>query len=157
MSTVIALLRVVLAILSLRGLRWAYVSFILLSLAYFPAKVGFRLDPHPCQLAFGVDLALHSLTNYPHIVLFAVFFLISYVHFAVRRSTRPMVTAAVITLVVGALVEIAQGVTGSGNCDSRDLIPDLVGILLGATVVMMVRPLLSKMSGWREKPGRESA
>lgn len=131
-------------------MRWAYVSFIVLGLAYFPAKVGFRFDPRPCQLTFGVDLALHSLTNYPHIVLFGVFFLISYVHFAVRRSTRPMLTAAAISLVMGALVEIAQGATGSGNCRSRDLIPDAVGIVLGATIVVLVRPLLSKVSRWRE-------
>ena len=150
-ATIIALLRVVLAILSLRGVRWAYLSFIALGLAYFPAKVGFRLDPHPCQLSFGVDLALHSLTNYPHIALFGVFFLISYVHFAVRRSTRPMLTAAAISLIMGALVEIAQGLTGSGNCRSRDLIPDAVGILLGVTVVIMARPLLSKVSRWREQ------
>jgi len=148
MSTAIALLRILLAILSLRGVRWAYVSFIILGLAYFPAKVGFRLDPHPCQLAFGADLAVLSLGNSPHIVLFGIFFLISYVHFAVRRSTRPMVTAAVITLVMGVLVELAQGVTGSGNCRSRDLIPDSAGVLLGAAVVVMLRPVLAKVS-WR--------
>ena len=154
MSIIITLVRVVLAILALRGVRWAYVSFIVLGLAYFPAKVGFRFDPHPCQLTFGVDLALHSLTNYPHIILFGIFFLVSYVHFAVRRSRRPMLTAAAITLVMGALVEIAQGVTGSGNCRSRDLIPDAVGILLGATVVVVVRPLLPRVARWRETHGR---
>jgi len=148
MSTAIALLRILLAILSLRGVRWAYVSFIGLGLAYFPAKVGFRLDPHPCQLAFGVDLAVLSLRNYPHIMLFGVFFLISYVHFAVSRSTRAMATAAVISLVMGVLVELAQGVTGSGNCRSRDLIPDSAGVLLGASVVVLVRPVLAKVS-WR--------
>ena len=148
MATAIALLRVLLAILSLRGVRWAYISFIILGLAYFPAKVGFRLDPHPCQLAFGVDLAVLSLRNYPHIVLFGIFFLVSYVHFAVRRSTRPMVTAVVITLVMGVLVELAQGVTGSGNCRSRDLIPDSAGVLLGAAAVAVVRPVLARVS-WR--------
>lgn len=150
MTIVLTLLRVALAIVALRGVRWAYVSFILLGLAYFPAKVGFRLDPHPCQLTFGIDLARHSLTNFPHIVLFAVFFLISYVHFAVRRSPRPMLTAAAISLVMGALVELAQGVTGTGDCDSRDLIPDFVGILLGATLVVITQPLVAKLSRRRE-------
>src|SRR5688500_18151698 len=153
MSTAIALLRILLAILSLRGVRWAYVSFIILGLAYFPAKVGFRLDPHPCQLVFGVDLAVLSLANYPHIVLFGIFFLISYVHFAVRRSPRPLLTAAVITLVMGVLVELAQGVTGSGNCRSRDLIPDSAGVLLGDAVVSMLRivhaTVSSRLMTWR--------
>ena len=151
MTIVLTVLRVAFAILALRGVRWAYVSFILLGLAYFPLKVGFRLDPHPCQLRFGVDLALHSLTNFPHIVLFAVFFLISYVHFAVRRSPRPMLTAAVISLVMGALVEIAQGVTDTGNCDSSDLIPDSAGILVGATLIVITRPLVAKLSRRRER------
>jgi hypothetical protein len=35
-----------LGMLSLRGVRWAYFTFVLLGLLYFPARVGFRLDPH---------------------------------------------------------------------------------------------------------------
>jgi hypothetical protein len=61
----------VLAVLSLRGARWAYIVFVLLGVLYFPARVGFRLDPQPCELAFNASLAIYSLTNYAHIVLFA--------------------------------------------------------------------------------------
>jgi hypothetical protein len=53
----------VLGILSLRGVRWAYVTFVLLGLLYFPASVGFRLNPRPCELIPDVPLAVHSLTN----------------------------------------------------------------------------------------------
>jgi hypothetical protein len=35
-----------------------------------------------------------------------------------------LLSATIATLTVGALVEIAEGVTGAGNCRLRDLIPD---------------------------------
>jgi len=65
----------VLGILSLRGVRWAYITYVLLGLLYFPAGVGFRLDPQPCEVALSIPLAIHSLTNYAHLVLFVWFFL----------------------------------------------------------------------------------
>src|ERR671932_278339 len=68
----------VFGVISLRVLRWAYITLVVLGLLYFPASVGFRLDPHPCELTFGMALAAHSLTNYPHIVLFAFFFLMTF-------------------------------------------------------------------------------
>ena len=66
----------VLGILSLRGVRWAYITFVLLGILYFPASVGFRLNPHPCELVPNIPLAIYSLTNYAHIVLFVLFFAI---------------------------------------------------------------------------------
>jgi hypothetical protein len=48
---------------------------------------------------------------------------------------------------MGMLVEIAQGVTGEGNCRARDLIPDTLGILIGAIIVFLLRRI-----GWRPRP-----
>jgi VanZ like protein len=129
---------VLLAVLAFRGVRWAYVSFIVLGLAYFPAKVGFRLEPHACQLAFGAQLAVFSLTNYAHIVMFALFFLMSSAQFGKQASeVSTLARAALATLAMGALVELAQGVTGNGHCRLRDLIPDSAGIVLGATTMTL--------------------
>jgi hypothetical protein len=138
--TLAALARVLLAVLSLRGVRWAYVSFIVLGLAYFPMRVGFRFAPHACQLTFDARLAMFSLTNYPHIVLFGLFFMMSTVHFGGRRwaDRSAIARAAVVTLIMGVLVELAEGVTGKGNCRLRDLIPDSAGILLGATLMILL-------------------
>jgi hypothetical protein len=135
-----------LGVLSLRGMRWAYVAFVTLGLLYFPAKAGFQLNPRPCQLTFDTPLAIHSLTNYGHIVLFAVFFIMSSAQFRMSNWS-PLAWAGLAAIVMGALVELAQGVTGAGNCRLRDLIPDAVGILIGATIVW----LLIKR-GWRPQP-----
>jgi hypothetical protein len=143
----VAFIRVGLAILSLRGVRWAYVAFLVLGLLYFPAKVGFRFDPHPCELTFGISLALYSLTNYAHIVLFALCFVLTSAQFR-TPSRSAFAWAAAITLAVGALVEIAEGATGQGHCRSRDLIPDAVGALTGSVIVM----LLNRISWWRPRP-----
>jgi hypothetical protein len=135
-----------LGILSLRGVRWAYVAFVAAGLLYFPAKAGFQLNPHPCQLTFDISLAIHSLTNYGHIVLFAIFFVMSSAQFQMSGGS-PVAWAALAAIVMGGLVELAQGVTGEGNCRSRDLIADAIGILVGAAIVwLLIR------RGWRPRP-----
>jgi hypothetical protein len=126
----------VLGILSLRGVRWAYLTFVVLGLLYFPVSVGFRLNPRPCELIPDLPLAIFSLTNYPHVVLFALFFLMTRAQF--RAYTWPVFAwAALAGIVMGALVELAEGISGNGHCRLRDLIPDAAGILLGSVIVLL--------------------
>lgn len=130
------LVHAVLAVLALRGMRWAYVAFIAMGLLYFPARVGFHLSPRACQLALDLPLARFSLTNYPHIVMFAVFFVITSAQFKTVTPSA-FLLAALATLAMGALVEIGEGVSGRGNCRLRDLVPDSAGALLGAAIVFL--------------------
>ena len=138
---------VVLAVLSVRGIRWAYTAFIVLGLSYFPARAGFRLDPHACELLVGPRLALFSLTNYAHIVQFALFFVISCAQFTRPGvSTRTaFVRAAIATVVMGALVELAEGVSGRGHCRLRDLIPDSAGVIVGLVAVLSWRDVKQRV------------
>jgi hypothetical protein len=116
---------------ALRGRRFAYGVFVAAGLLYFPARVAFHLSPRACEIAFDLPMALHSLTNYPHIVLFALFFVMSRAQF--HEDTRTtFLWAALMTLVMGALVEAAEGITGRGNCRFRDFVPDSAGALIGA-------------------------
>jgi hypothetical protein len=126
----------VLAILALRGSRWAYAGFVLLSLTSFAARVHFQLEPRACELQFDAGLALFSLTNYWHMVLFGFFYILSYPQFR-ERGSAAVAWSVGATLVMGALVEMAQGVSGSGHCRARDLIPDLAGALIGAGLVLL--------------------
>ena len=126
----------VLGILALRGLRWAYVSYIVLGLLYFPVSVGFRLNPQPCELALSAPLALHSLTNYAHIVLLLWFFLMTSAQLRMSQWSG-FGWAALISIAMGAMVELAQAMTGRGHCRLRDLIPDLAGIILGSAAVCL--------------------
>ena len=125
MGIFVAAVRVVLAALALRRVRWAYVLFIVLGLLSFPAKVGWRLRPRACWLTLDPHQAALSLAKWPHVLLLGLFFMLSSVHFSVRRwsERRALGCAAVMTLVVGALVEVAEGITGSGNCRLPDLLP----------------------------------
>jgi hypothetical protein len=117
-------------------MRWAYVTFVILGLLYFPLSVGFRLNPKPCELVPNIPLALHSLSNYPHIVLFVVFFLMTSAQFRMSQW-RGYAWAAAACIAMGLLVETAQGITGTGHCRLRDLIPDSAGVLLGAVIVFL--------------------
>lgn len=133
MWLLVFLVFVVLGVLSLRGVRWAYITFVLLGLLFFPLRVGFRFDPQPCELAINTQLAIYSLTNYPHIVLFALFFLMTSAQIRLSKWSA-FAWAALAGMVMGVLVELAEGVTGKGHCRVRDLIPNAAGLLIGSVI-----------------------
>jgi hypothetical protein len=55
------------------------------------------------------------------------------------NATSAFMWAGLMTLVMGALVEIGEGISGRGNCRLRDLVPDSAGVLLGTTAVLLWR------------------
>jgi hypothetical protein len=139
---VLALLTVVVALLLRRSpwtrsslwlSRLAYGGLVLQAPLYFLSKSGFRISSLECQWTFGLALARHSLTNYGHIVLFAVFFLLTYVQ--LPGVPKRMMWSAAATLAMGLVVEFAQGVSGHGHCRMRDIIPDSIGALIGWAIV----------------------
>src|SRR5690242_12555408 len=99
-----------LALIALRGKRWAYFAFIVLGLAYFPAQTHFRVHVPKCELLLPtMQVLVLSLHNYAYIALFAGFYWMSWVVF--RRSDARVFWALFATLLAGALFEIAQGIT----------------------------------------------
>ena len=140
-TTAIALLlrRTRWAAQSLFASRVAYTLLIASPFVYFPAKVGFRLTALKCEWTFDSALAVHSLTNYAHIVMFTFFFLLTYAQLPNVR--RALAWSAAACFAMGLVVELAQGATGAGNCRMRDLIPDSVGAFVGAIVVLSGREL----------------
>src|SRR2546422_8940927 len=127
-----------LALIALRGKRWAYPAFVVLGLLYFPAQSHFRVHAPKCeQLLPTLHVLVPLLHNYAYIALFAGFYWMSWVQF--RRSDARGIWALLATLLVGALVEIAEGMTmtGRGHCRVRDLVPDAAGAL-GAALLLAV-------------------
>src|SRR5204862_7291855 len=129
-----------LALIALRGKRWAYLTFVLLGLLYFPAQAHVRVHAPKCELLLPtLHLIVPLLHNYAYIALFAGFYWMSWVQFG--RSDARGVWALVATLLVAALVEIAEGMTGGGrgqvHCRVRDLVPDAAGAL-GAALLLAV-------------------
>src|SRR6266508_1146063 len=125
-----------LALIALRGKRWAYLAFVVLGLLYSPAQTHFRVHAPKCeQLLPTMHVLVLSLHNYAYIALFAGFYWMSWVQF--RRSDARGIWALVATLVVGVLVEIAEGMTGRGLCRVRDLVPDAAGAV-GAALLLAV-------------------
>ena len=111
----------VLGVLALRGVRWAYITYVVLGLLFFPARVGFRLNPQPCEVAFNIPLALFSLTNYPHIGLFALFFVMTSAQLRMNKWSA-FALAALTGIGMGVLVELAEGITGKGHCRVRGFV-----------------------------------
>lgn len=145
------------------GLRWrraAFAGFVALGVFSFALRAGWpaqALVPTACELLVAPALAVHSLRNTPHIILFACCFLLARAQFrpacADRRARRRAgATAFAITLAVGALLELAQGASGAGHCRLRDLLPDAAGALLGWATLAA---LTAAYTRWR--PGRSDA
>jgi len=126
----------VLGILSFRGVRWAYVTFVILGLLYFPASVGFKINPQPCELIPNMALAIYSFGNYQHIVLFVLFFLMTSAQFRMSHWSG-YAWAALACIAMGLFVEVSEGISGVHHCRLRDLIPDAAGIVIGAGIVFL--------------------
>src|SRR6266480_904449 len=129
-----------LALLTLRGKRWAYPAFVVLGLLYYPAQTHFHVHVPKCeQILPTIQVLVLSLHNYVYIALFAGFYWMSWVQF--QRADARVVWALLAMLLVAALVEIAEGMTGGGrgqvHCRVRDLAPDVAGAL-GAALLLAV-------------------
>lgn len=121
------------AALSLRISRWTFCVVMPLSLLYFPIQSGFRIHTPDCEWTFSLALAIYSLKNYAHFGGFTVFFILCWAQMpGVRRA---MLWALAACIVLGLLVELAEGATGVHHCRMRDLIPDTAGALLGMLIV----------------------
>ena len=86
-----------------------------------------------------------SVANHGHVVLFGLFFLMSWAQLSAGQGVaRRLVLATLLTLGMGVLVELAQGITGHGNCRARDLIPDAIGAALAAALLLAWRAWRSR-------------
>ena len=146
MNLVFGLLFFAFAILAIRGARWAYVAFLIFILLQFPASVGFRMHPQACYLTVNRELAVASLSNYPHVILFAIFFVVTAVHFHLS-GWRSLGLAIGLTVAMGAAMEIAQGLSGTHHCKAIDLIPDFIGAVTGLVIVLLSRGLANARPG----------
>jgi hypothetical protein len=148
-----------LALFALRGQRWAYLGFVLLGLAYFPAQAHFHVHVPKCeQLLPTVQQLVPLLHNYAYIALFAGFYWISWVQF--RDANARTFWALLATLLAAALVEVAEGMIGGGrgqaHCRMRDLAPDVAGAL-GAAVLLAIWARLRKKPAYVRLGKRRSA
>jgi len=124
---------VVLAVLALRGSRLAYVVYILFAILFIPARAGFQMQSLVCEVPISVSSALYSLQNWKHIILCAVLSLMTLAQFRKRGATA-LLTAIGVTVAMGLLAELEEGLFRSGHCRMRDLVPDTAGALLGAAI-----------------------
>lgn len=134
--------------------RAAFVAFITLGLCSFPLRAGWprvALAPQACEGLVDRGLALYSFRNTPHLVLFALCYLLARRQFAGSGRgghCRAGVSAFAVTLAIGALVELAEGASGAGHCRLRDLLPDTAGALIGWAAAATA---LAGWTRWRER------
>lgn len=128
---------VALGVLAFMGKRWAYVTFVVLGILYFPASVGFHFVPRPCDCVLSWPRILFALTKSGHYVRFAIFFLMTAAQLRGQSARTQYLVSWGAVMAMGIYVELAEGFTGSGNCRLRDLAPDAAGAMIG-TVLLFV-------------------
>ena len=95
-----------------------------------PARAGVEVQPLLCEFPVSVASGLYSLRNWQHIGLGALVSAMTMAQF--REHGRGAVTTAIaVTVALGLVAEIQQGLFRSGHCRMRDLVPDTAGALLG--------------------------
>lgn len=117
-------------------MRWAYALWLLAGLARIPARTHFHLVRVACDKRLTLENARLSLTKVPHVILFAIFFLVTVVQFD-RIDRRAIGWSIVATAVLGLLVEIEEGATRTGNCRLTDVLPDILGALIATVLVSL--------------------
>ena len=127
-----------LAVASMFKVRFAYVAFVVLGVLWMPARAGFRFAPRECETAMSFALAVHSMTNYKHIILFTMFAIMTLAQFAPDDRWR-FVKLALIALGMTIVVEGEQALFGAGHCRVRDVVPNAAGALIGASLIEAVR------------------
>jgi len=122
--------------------RWAYAAYMLFGVLRIPERTGFHFYALKCDTRLTAANAGASMTKGPHIVLFALFFLLTAAQFD-RVDRRSMGWSLAATLALGLLVEIEEGLTRTGNCRLTDVLPDVAG---GAAAMAV---LASGATVWR--------
>lgn len=140
MRTLFGIASLILALYSLRGNRWAYAAFLVIAVSAIPSRTGFDLQEPLCETVVTIENALFSLTNIKHIIIFAIFFLVTIVQFR-PLTLRSYIFAAGISIAYGLLLELEEGATRTGHCRMRDLVPDGAGILIGMAIAFAPRML----------------
>jgi hypothetical protein len=117
--------------------RWAYGAWLLVAVLWIPARVGFHLVAPVCDTHLTLANAGLSMTKVPHLVLFAAFFLVTVLQF-VPVNRRALGWSLLATVALGALIELEEGATRTGNCRLLDLLPDITGALIVGVVFLGV-------------------
>ena len=117
--------------------RWIYAVCMLVAILRIPARVGFRFLAPMCDTHLTLANARLSLTKVPHILLFAGFFVLTAFQFE-RRDQRAIWWSLLAVAALGLVVELEEGATRTGNCRLTDVVPDIFGALLAASVLWAV-------------------
>lgn len=115
--------------------RWAYALCVVAAVTRIPARTHFHLVRAACDTRLTLENAGLSLTKIPHVILFAMFFLLTVVQFD-RIGRGALAWSVVATAVLGLLIELEEGATRTGNCRLTDVLPDVVGALIGTALVI---------------------
>ena len=119
--------------------RWLFGVYMLVALARIPARTHYYLVVPACDRSLTLANAARSLSKTPHLLLFGLCCLLILLQFD-RVDRRSVAWSVAFTTVVGLVVELEEGATRTGNCRLTDLLPDFVGAVAAAVLVVGILP-----------------
>lgn len=155
---VFAVIILVLALLKNRAFGWkiafhsVYGIFIVFAILAIPYRTGFQLVSPTCEIVPSIEGAVQALGKLPHIILFGLFFILAAIQFPRSWRSR-FLWAMLATIAFGLIIEFEEGATLTGNCRMRDLLPDILGGLIGATLIFFVEWVIAKYYPIAEQSG----
>lgn len=114
--------------------RWIYGAYMVVAVLRIPARVRFRLVAPVCDVHLTLANAGRSMTKVPHLALFAAFFVLTVLQFD-HLNARTLRWSLLATILLGLLVELEEGASRTGNCRITDVLPDIIGAGIAATLL----------------------
>jgi hypothetical protein len=118
---------------------WISTALVLLST---PVAAGFQLRSVSCDFGPSPDWAA-TIFNWKHVIAYGA---LSALGFVALRD-RPFWQGALTLVAIMAGAELTQAIFADGNCRLRDMLPNIIAVGIGATVVSMFR----RMRYWKRK------
>lgn len=115
--------------------RWLYAAYMVAAVLRIPARVRFHLVAPRCDTRLTLENVSLSMTKLPHMVLFAVFFILTLLQFD-RFNLRAFSRSLVATASLGLLVELEEGASRTGTCRLTDVLPDVGGAAVASAILL---------------------
>lgn len=117
-----------------RLMRWLPLTVLsIMALSFEPMRSGFIFADQSCELSTDWERVRGSAFNYRHIMSYGILCLVAAATFRKKRVAKAVVTVFAFSV----LLEIEQSFFITGHCRAWDLIPNLIGIGLAASLFLI--------------------
>jgi hypothetical protein len=115
---------------------WVLLALIALTLSATPLRSGFHLRAGlVCEIGAPSEQWVAGILNWGHFISYGVLVVVG----SLAPRERPLARTGALVFALSAAVELEQAVFTVGHCRVRDLLPNLLAIVLAAAACWAIR------------------